>query len=249
MSEMRAEYTTKEPGGIPVIDFSPWACQNVNDKDDADEDKKTEVSKQIVEAFCTIGFIIVVNHGIRGDDTPDGGVTARAFRASKDFFALDKDMKLAFGYQSNESNRGYIAMGQEKLDAELPDLKETFDMGYEGEKEYQNRWPMHELPSFKETMLELFDEYDHLHLNILRALARGMGLPSDDYFTPLCRYETCVEITDFVPVITHKRHALHKNKTVAIIRTFAYCIILHAIVLPFVSVAKNVEVYIRTMAP
>eukprot|EP00978_Attheya_sp_CCMP212_P019019 scaffold52743_cov41-Attheya_sp.AAC.1 len=35
-------------------------------------------------------------------------------------------------------------------------------------------------------MLAYFEAYDQLHLTILRALARGMGLEDDDYFTPLC---------------------------------------------------------------
>jgi isopenicillin N synthase-like dioxygenase len=35
-------------------------------------------------------------------------------------------------------------------------------------------------------MIAYFHAYDELHLNILRALARGMGFEDDDYFIPLC---------------------------------------------------------------
>ena len=174
-------------GDIPIIDLSPWTQ---GDSDDPNlEAAKTRVSKEIFDAFCSIGFIVVINHGIPGDQ-PDGtgGLTERAFAASQSFFELDKEAKLKFRYLSPESNRGYIAMGQEKLDGDLSDIKETFDIGFEGEKAFQNRWPegteIHD--HFKETMLTYFREYDKLHLIILRALARGMGFDCDDYFTPLC---------------------------------------------------------------
>lgn len=172
---------------IPVIDFSPWV------DDEASEDDRTRVSQEVFRAFSTIGFIVITHHGVPGDDpvTGAGGLTERGFRAARSFFELDKETKVQYKYLSAESNRGYIAMGQEKLDGDLPDIKETFDIGYEGEKAFANRWPVgtdiHD--TFKSAMLEYFDAYDRLHLQILRALARGMGFDSDDYFTPLCNGE------------------------------------------------------------
>lgn len=170
--------------GIPINDFSPWS------RPDGTEEDKTRVSDAIFRAFSEIGFIIVVHHGIRGDHPADPaeGVTARAFRASRDFFALPAATKHQWAYLSNESNRGYIAMGQEKLDAQLPDIKETFDIGLEGETAFPNRWPEGTAicESFRQATLEYFEEYDKLHLQILRALARGMGFENEDYFTPLC---------------------------------------------------------------
>jgi len=216
---------------IPVIDFSPWIDQKfssnsqskeVESVDAEAEAAKSRVSKEIFDAFCTIGFIIIKNHGIKGDDEQGkGGVTERAFQASRAFFQLDKETKERLKYQSAQANRGYIAMGQEKLDGDLPDIKETFDIGYDQDKEYQNRWPIgtqiHD--EFKTSTLEYFDEYDKLHLNILRALARGMGFDNDDYFTPRCNanhqnlrllhYPEC----DREDIITHgqKRGGIHTD--------------------------------------
>lgn len=158
--------------GIPVIDFSPW-IQN------ADEGAKDKISKEIFHAFTTIGFVTLLNHG-------EEDITRKGFKHSKDFFSLSTSSKKKYGYQSHESNRGYISMGQEKFDAAESDLKETFDIGFEGDNVYQNRWPMEELgDNFKDSMLKYFHSYDQLHLKILRALARGMGL-GEDYFSPLC---------------------------------------------------------------
>lgn len=169
-----------EEGAIPIIDFSPWVTDNASEED------KSRVSQEIFSAFSTIGFVVIVNHGIQDD------VTKRGFASSRAFFELDKETKMLYKYLSAESNRGYIAMGQEKLDGDLPDIKETFDIGFEGEKDFPNRWPVGTdiADEFKITMLEYFNEYDKLHLNILRALSRGMGFDSDEYFTPLCNGES-----------------------------------------------------------
>ena len=177
-----SQHQNDDSDSIPIIDFSPWS------RTDGTEEEKTKVSDIMFQAFSNIGFIIVVNHGIRGDSDPETGVTAKAFAASRDFFALPPETKRKCAYLSNESNRGYIAMGQEKLDAQLPDIKETFDTGFEGEEAFKNRWPegTDVCDAFQKAALDYFEEYDKLHLQILRALARGMGFDNDDYFTPLC---------------------------------------------------------------
>ena len=65
----------------------------------------------------------------------------------------------------------------------MPDLRETINIGdeYDG---FPNPWPA-ELPAFRETMLELYDRSNELHLDVLRCLAVGMGLERE-HFTPLC---------------------------------------------------------------
>ena len=171
---------------IPIIDFKAWVTKSESVDDvEALEKEKTRVSKEIFDAFCDIGFIIVTNHGM------DDDLTSEAFAKSSEFFTLDKETKMNYKYKDPASNRGYISMGQERqepLDAPLPDIKETFDIGYDEEKEYQNEWPTEALggdTGFRDTMLTYFNQYDQLHLKILSALARGMGL-DDEYFTPLC---------------------------------------------------------------
>ena len=172
-----------DDGDIPIIDMGPWVSGS------GSEEEKFRVAQEIYDAFRTIGFVIVVNHGVAGDNASGAtGTTAKAFEQSKAFFSLSKEEKLRSAYKDPASNRGYISMGQEKLDAALPDIKETFDIGFEGEAAYQNEWPTEALGNrnFRDAMLACFSEYDRLHLAILRALARGMGLGNDDYFTPLC---------------------------------------------------------------
>ena len=55
------------------------------------------------------------------------------FALSEAFFALPAAQKAAYGWESPESNRGYLALGKERLDGGLPDIKETFEIGNEAE--------------------------------------------------------------------------------------------------------------------
>ena len=50
-------------------------------------------------------------------------------------------MRRRYKWETPESNRGYLAMGQERLDGGLPDLKETFEIGNEAETTSATRGP------------------------------------------------------------------------------------------------------------
>ena len=145
--------------------------------------KDDVIIQQLMDAFTTIGFCTLINHS---DDT---SFIEDAFSASKQFFQLPLDTKQKYAYTSQESNRGYIAYGQETHDrfgTVLPDVKETFDIGFEGDVEYENMWP-DELAStsYKDTLINYFTTMDRLFLKLLGFLAIGLGLDKD-YLVQKC---------------------------------------------------------------
>ena len=80
--------------GIPIIDFKAWVTKSESVDDvEALEKEKTRVSKEIFDAFCDIGFIIVTNHGM------DDDITSEAFAKSSEFFTLDKETKMNYKYK------------------------------------------------------------------------------------------------------------------------------------------------------
>ena len=99
-----------------------------------------------------------------------------------------------------ESNRGYVAHGREKvsqladkteveaLRAQNPDLKESMEIGKEGVPGLPNNWP-DEIDEagkeFKEVMQAFFLTCKDLHVQVMRAIAVGMGLEKSffDRFT------------------------------------------------------------------
>lgn len=126
------------------------------------------------------------NHGISSSDV------ATVFANSAKFFARSKEEKDNLAWYSPEANRGYTAQGREKVTdleelgdvAELrnsiPDLKESIEIGREGEKGMPNMWPPTEgdddAKVFKEVMTKFHDTCKNLHIELMRAIALGMGI-------------------------------------------------------------------------
>jgi isopenicillin N synthase-like dioxygenase len=146
----------------------------------------TAVSKQMYDAFRDIGFVSVVNHGI------ETKVLQSTFASAKAFFALPAAEKTKVAWTTAEANRGYLGVGMEMLHDGKPDLKETFECGHEADPDHMNLWPSEAvMPGFRKTMLNFFYKADKVHLQVLRSIALGMGLPSPqhglgNYFAPLC---------------------------------------------------------------
>lgn len=72
------------------------------------------------------------------------------------------------------------------MKAQAPDLKESFEIGREGQEQLPNNWPAitpsdPDAKEFKETMLKFHDLCKELHINVMRAIALGMSLP-ESYF-------------------------------------------------------------------
>jgi isopenicillin N synthase-like dioxygenase len=158
---MRATTPSICTDSIPVIDLSK---------------PETTVIKELMEAFETIGFVTLTNHGIPQE------LRQHVFQASKKFFSLPTRTKLKYKYQSQESNRGYIRAGAEHHEdygnhEGIPDTKETFDIGYELEHTYKNLWPKELGDSeFRSPLLEYFDRMDCLQLKLMKLIAIGLGL-------------------------------------------------------------------------
>jgi isopenicillin N synthase-like dioxygenase len=95
-------------------------------------------------------------------------------------------------WYSAVANRGYVAQGREKLvvleetgtEAELrktvPDLKESLEIGRDDQPETPNMWPSgdDDAKVFKENMLQFFETCKGLHIQVMRAIALGMGAGS-----------------------------------------------------------------------
>jgi isopenicillin N synthase-like dioxygenase len=112
------------------------------------------------------------------------------FTQSAHFFNRPDSQKDQLGWDRPESNRGYSGFGREKvtqsydpeeilrLRATNPDYKETMEIGREGIPDMPNQWPdrfdaagQH----FTTTMRAFHDTCSKLHMQVMRAIALGMG--------------------------------------------------------------------------
>jgi isopenicillin N synthase-like dioxygenase len=121
------------------------------------------------------------------------------YAESAKYFALPCNVKSKAANDDPRKNRGYSAMGAEKVTnvtdaAELakektdfPDIKESLEIGsepgVEGDypvQKYRNLWP-EELPSLKPVMTRFYKTCEDLHFEVLSAIAAGVGL-NEDFF-------------------------------------------------------------------
>ncbi|EKM59742.1 uncharacterized protein PHACADRAFT_158152 [Phanerochaete carnosa HHB-10118-sp] len=161
---------------IPLIDFSRYLKANSSSE-------KRKAAEEIVSGFKEVGFIYLDKHGI-----PDATVK-NAFAKSAEFFRLPVDTKDKLKWVDPRSNRGYVAIGRErvtqssdpdeiaKLRAQAPDFKESMEIGRDWDETWKNQWPEEsDAPRFKQTMLDFYQTCHDLHVHVMRAIALGLKL-------------------------------------------------------------------------
>lgn len=172
---------------IPLIDFSAFTS--------ADDPTKRSTAQAVVSGFQKAGFIYLKNHGIAKPDV------ATTFAESAKFFQRPLDQKMAMGWTTPEANRGYSQPGREKTTdlknaAEIEakraeegaDLKESFEIGREGEPEHPNHWPDQfdaDGQVFRTRMLAFHAQCKQLHIQVMRAIAVGLGI-EETWFDSYC---------------------------------------------------------------
>ncbi|KAF5696547.1 cytochrome P450 monooxygenase [Fusarium globosum] len=180
---------SKEGLSIPLIDFSRFLGGTPVERH--------ETANAILDGFKTAGFIYLKNHPILPKDLQ------HAFDLSARFFKEPLEKKMEVVWTTPEANRGYSAPGREKVSqlsdiqevekvrAALPDLKESLEIGREDEPGRPNRWleETGDLVGFRKDMLGFFEKCRQLHVEVMKAIAVGMGL--DDSF-----FDSFVDVGD-----------------------------------------------------
>ncbi|XP_055329570.1 uncharacterized protein LOC129582161 [Paramacrobiotus metropolitanus] len=151
---------------IPVVDF-----QTFNDPA-----TRSTLSQQLVDAFCSTGFVYLRNHGI------DQELIESAFSSSKEFFTSPIDEKVKYQRQPGSTvSAGYVGQGKERLtayvDAEhgIKEIRESFDISAYGLNHLPPTLP---LPTFA----ALYQAFWDLGQKILDCLAVGLDLPDPTVF-------------------------------------------------------------------
>lgn len=184
--------------GIPLVDFAAMSVEHDTISSYSDEQVQ-EIAKQIHQAFSSVGFVYLKNHGI-SEDTVEG-----TFGVMDKFFTLSKNLKKKYGKKDELDSNGWEALEREITDPTKPgDLKESFDISAFDDKKF--RWPV-EVPELQTTVKSLFDLLSRLGDRVLSAMAIGLGLPADvfkSYYkdvgtlngTALLRFNYYPRITD-----------------------------------------------------
>lgn len=191
-----------------MIDFTAFL--------DGRPSERHDVGLAMVKAFKTSGFFYLKSHGI------PPSLVSRVFASSLRFFNRPQSQKDELGWTTPQSNRGYVAVGREKLAnvdevvsdtlrASIPDMKETFEIGREGVKDQPNQWPDRldqDGKDFKETMQSFFEAGKTLHKQIMQAIAFGMCLPERFFDEFVDAGDNNLRLLHYPPV---KKEVFHHN--------------------------------------
>ena len=151
-------------------------------------------------SFQRFGFAIIADHGI------DPVLIDRAWAATKTFFALPLDAKIA--YRAGQGGqRGYIPFGIEiAKGATENDLKEFWHIGRDlpvGHKFADhmppNVWPAHP-QDFRAIFAELYAEFDRVGAKLLSAIALYLGLDKDWFVEPVRDGNSVLRLLHYPPV-------------------------------------------------
>lgn len=142
---------------------------------------KQDFVTSLGDAFTSVGFVAVTNHGL------DDRLTEKLYCAVEDFFALPETTKLSYEIAGIGGQRGYTAKGKEHAKGRsVGDLKEFYHIGQElppadlARLNYpRNIFPI-EVPELESATVTAYRTLEAAGIKILRAIALYLGL--DEYY-------------------------------------------------------------------
>ena len=165
---------------VPSLDLADFTS--------GDPQRKAEFVRKLGEAYHSIGFVAVRNHGLSDE------LTEKLYTSVKKFFALPEEVKEKYEVPGLAGQRGYTGKGKEHAKGRnVGDLKEFYHVGQEVPEsdplssDYpKNVWP-EEVPEFKDATLTTFRILENAGKTMLRAIALYLGL-EETYFDDKIRY-------------------------------------------------------------
>lgn len=159
---------------IPSVDLADFTSLDPN--------RKAGFVKEIGEAYESVGFVSIKNHGI-----PDSIITD-LYDKVKLFFALPLEEKVKYEIPGLAGQRGYTSFGKEHAKgSEAPDLKEFFQFGQIVEnndpikQEYPDNVTIESIQGFNTTFELAYRYFEKSGALILQSLALFLGL-EETYF-------------------------------------------------------------------
>lgn len=204
--DVSVETAPEEPeiADIPIVDVGPLLAGVPG--------AVAQVGEQLRMACDDMGFMFIVNHAI------DPAIVARAFEASRRFFALPMDEKL--NIRMNRHQCGYMAPGisvhrdtfEKRADALRPQTSEAYKFAWELDPDDpdhgrnirfrgHNQWPdAARLPGLREDFLAFHATFEALTLRLLAPLAVSLDLPPDAFDRFFDRPSSMTRIACYPPV-------------------------------------------------
>lgn len=160
--------------GIPSVDLSEFTKGN--------NAQRKKFVQELGEAYETVGFVAVKNHGIPQQ------IVDNLYKLSQTFFTLSEDQKRSYEVSGGAGQRGYTSFGKEQAKGfDSPDLKEFFQFGQTVEDgdaikdEYPENVKVKDIKGFDDTFFKAYRYFEKSGGALLNAIALYLGL-DENYF-------------------------------------------------------------------
>lgn len=190
---------------IPLVDLSKFTSGS--------PEQKVEFVQEIGDAFTSIGFVGVVNHGIPQDLVDD------YYNASKAFFSLPKPVKQQYEVSGLAGQRGYTSFGKEHAkQSQVADLKEFFQTGqyveadHPRKAEYPDNVFVNEEPDFSYLSKQLYKAFEKSASALLRAIALYLELDEDYFENKIKDGNSILRSIHYPPITEEPRSAIRAEQ-------------------------------------
>ncbi|XP_046556650.1 proline hydroxylase buaE-like isoform X2 [Haliotis rubra] len=156
---------------IPIVDFEKYGL-HITDPGSVRSEVLEDTANGICDAFSTVGFVYLVNHGIEQSKIDV------MFQSSKDFFSQPTEVKETCARNKSIGNHGWVGLEVEKLNPDRPagDLKECFNFT----PSEDGSWPS---DSFRSTFFSFFSDCKQLSMRVLDVLSIGLKLENKNFLS------------------------------------------------------------------
>jgi len=190
---------------IPVVDLDKFVNGN-------DTERQAFV-QELGNAFNTIGFVGVVNHGVP-QDVVDG-----YYNASKDFFSMPRSLKKRYEVPGLAGQRGYTSFGKEHAkQSKVADLKEFFQTGQfvpeddPLKAEYPDNVEVPEVPEFFEKGKQLYKAFEKSGSELLKAIAIYLNLGETYFEDKIEKGNSILRSIHYPPITEEPRSAIRAEQ-------------------------------------
>lgn len=190
---------------IPLVDLSKFTEGNA--------EEKAEFVQAIGNAFTSIGFVGVINHGIPQD------LVDAYYNASKAFFSLPKSVKQKYEVSGLAGQRGYTSFGKEHAkQSQVADLKEFFQTGqyvspeHPLKHEYPDNPVVEETPQFSKLSKQLYQSFEKSASALLKAIALYLKLDEDYFEDKIKNGNSILRSIHYPPITEEPRSAIRAEQ-------------------------------------
>ena len=189
---------------IPTVDLSDFLS--------TDKQRKQNFVQSLGNAYESVGFVAVKNHGITDQLISD------LYAYTQEFFSLPLDHKRKYEIAGMAGQRGYTSFGTEHAKgSDAPDLKEFFQYGQMPTDDFkEDNYPLNvqvsQVKDFNRTFEDAYRSFERSGTALLQAIALYLGLKENYFDNFIHNGNSILRAIHYPPIIQEPKSAIRAEQ-------------------------------------